>query len=59
MHWASPEERRALGQARRKQVGERLEARYTMDAERGLAKSEQPTDKAATDTNDMDGVELF
>lgn len=43
-----------LGEARRKEVGERLEARYTMDAERGIAKSEPATDK-----NDMDGVDLF
>lgn len=43
-----------LGEARRKQVGARLEARYTMDAERGGAKPEP-----STVNNDIDGVELF
>lgn len=43
-----------LGEARRKQVGARLEARYTMQAERDPLKLKQPTH-----ANEMDGVELF
>jgi len=43
-----------LGEARRKEVGERLEARYTMEAERSVHKNEKPT---APD--EIEGVELF
>jgi septal ring factor EnvC (AmiA/AmiB activator) len=42
-----------LGETRRKQVGARLEARYTMAAER------KPSQNKTTDQNEMDGVELF
>ncbi len=43
-----------LGQVRRKQVGARLEARYTMQAERDSSEASPAADKA-----EMDGVELF
>jgi methyl-accepting chemotaxis protein len=43
-----------LGEARRKEVGARLEARYTMQAEREQSESKKPTEE-----NEMDGVELF
>lgn len=43
-----------LGENRRKQVGARMEARYTMGAERDLVKA-----GTAAKENDMDGVELF
>jgi len=42
-----------IGENRRKLVGARLEARYTMAAER------DPAMKKTTEENDMDGVELF
>jgi heme-based aerotactic transducer len=42
-----------LGEARREQVGARLEARYTMNAER------KPDSKLADKDKEMDGVELF
>ncbi|MGD0295761.1 MAG: methyl-accepting chemotaxis protein [Bryobacteraceae bacterium] len=43
-----------LGEARRKQVGERLAARYTMQAERKPSES-----KPTSEENEMEGVELF
>ena len=42
-----------LGEARRKEVGDRLEARYTMHAERAVHQTEEHA------TADADGVELF
>ncbi len=43
-----------LGQARRREVEERLKARYTMESERVVLGSKQPSQE-----NEIDGVELF
>jgi len=50
-----------LGEARRKEVGERLESRYTMQAERSVHhhQPENPANDTAGSANDIEGVELF
>jgi hypothetical protein len=43
-----------LGETRRKEVGARMEARYTMQSERDPTKA-----KVSANENEIDGVELF
>jgi hypothetical protein len=43
-----------LGEERRKEIGERLQARYTMESERALHDGKRPGKES-----EMDGVELF
>jgi len=43
-----------LGEARRREVGARLESRYTMESERAVADRKKPDRE-----NEMEGVELF
>ncbi len=50
-----------LGETRRKEVGDRLESRYTMQAERSVHHDQPAGTDADTagGTNDIEGVELF
>src|SRR5262249_37449620 len=43
-----------LGEARRKEIGARLESRYTMDSERAVLEAEKPAE-----AGEIEGVELF
>jgi methyl-accepting chemotaxis protein len=48
-----------LGESRRKEVGERLDARYTMQAERAVQGSENPTETEPSEASEVGEVELF